>query len=127
MSPTQRSLKMLRGLGYSVAIVEHFNSFTKTRNDLYGFADLIAIDDYETLLIQVTSGSHTSNRVKKILANDVAKRWVGHPHRRIEVHGWRPLVAYRKDGSKAKLPRWEAKLIPVTLEDFPAGPEKQGS
>lgn len=92
MSPTQRSLKYLRDLGYHVEIVEHFNSFTKQRKDLFGFADLLAIRENEVLLVQVTSRGNVSARVNKItespLLGIVRKAAI-----RIEVHGWGKLKA----------------------------------
>jgi hypothetical protein len=38
-SPTQLSLKKLREEGYTVAVVEHWNSFARIRQDLFGFID----------------------------------------------------------------------------------------
>lgn len=88
MSPTQRSLKHLRDAGYTVAIVEHWNSFTRKRYDLWGFADLLAIRPGEVLAVQTTSGSNVSARVRKIGDSDLvgAVRDAGI---RIHVHGWR--------------------------------------
>lgn len=90
VSPTQRSLKYLRDSGYTVAIVEYFNYFTKRRHDLFQFADLLAIRENEVLLVQVTSGSNVSARIEKITANEHigAVRKAG---MRVEVHGWRKL------------------------------------
>lgn len=86
-SPTQRSLKYLRDAGYTVAIVEYWNHFTKRRHDLFQFADLLAIRENEVLLVQVTSGSNVSARVKKITENQhiAAVRKSG---MRVEVQGW---------------------------------------
>ena len=97
-SPTQRSLKYLRESGYTVAIVEYFNYFTKRRHDLFQFADLLAIRENEVLLVQVTSGSNVSARIKKITENEhiAAVRKAG---MRVEVHGWRKL----KDGWLPKI------------------------
>ena len=91
-SPTQRSLKYLRESGYTVAVVEYFNYFTKRRHDLFQFADLLAIRENEVLLVQVTSGSNVSARIKKITENEhiAAVRKAG---MRVEVHGWRKLKA----------------------------------
>jgi hypothetical protein len=88
MSPTQRSLKHLRDAGYTVAIVEHYNSFTRKRYDLWGFADLLAIRTGEVLAVQTTSGSNVSARVRKIAESPLvgAVRDAGV---RIHVHGWR--------------------------------------
>lgn len=62
-SPTQRSLAHLRELGYHVEIVEKWNSFTKQRKDLWGWADLLAIRKGEVLAVQVTA-SAVSDRIK---------------------------------------------------------------
>ena len=91
-SPTQRSLKYLRDQGYTVAIVEYFNYFTKRRHDLFQFADLLAIRENEVLLVQVTSGSNVAARIKKIAANEHIDA-VRKSGMRVEVHGWRRLVS----------------------------------
>lgn len=89
-SPTQNSLKKLRSEGYTVGIVEFWNSFTRRRQDLFGFGDLLAFRKDEFCIVQTTSASNFSARKKKIRANDVAKEWVnsgGH----IIIHGWRKV------------------------------------
>ena len=102
MSPTQRSLKYLRDQGYTVAIVEYWNHFTKRRHYLFQFAYLLAIRENEVLLVQVTSGSNVSARVKKITDNEhlPAVRKSG---MRVEVHGWRKLKA-----------GWEPKIVDMS-------------
>lgn len=89
MTPTQRSLKYLRDKGYTVEVVERSTNFGGRfrRHDLFGIADLIALGDNEVLLVQVTSASNVSARVKKITEsehlNAIRKANVG-----IIVHGW---------------------------------------
>jgi hypothetical protein len=87
MTPTQRSLKALRDLGYLVEIVEKWNSFTRTRKDLWGWADLLAIKRGEVLAVQVTS-TGVSSRIKKIMGSETIGR-VREAGIRIEVHGHR--------------------------------------
>lgn len=65
VSPTQRSLAHLRELGYHVEVVEKWNSFTKQRKDLWGWADLLAIKKGEVLAVQVTA-SAVSDRIKRL-------------------------------------------------------------
>lgn len=86
-SPTQRSLKLLREKGYTVAVVEHWNSFVNKRFDLFGFIDLLALKDGETLAVQTTSYSNVSARINKIAdhENVAAVRKAGWS---IHVHGW---------------------------------------
>lgn len=87
MTPSQRTTKHLREQGYLVATVEHYNSFTRRKHDLFGCIDLLAVGNGETLAIQVTSRSNMSARIKKIednlaLPEMLRSKW------RILVHGW---------------------------------------
>lgn len=61
----QRARTELQADGYLVEKVEYFNHITKRMRDLFGFCDIIAVKNDEILLIQVTSGSHHANRVRK--------------------------------------------------------------
>jgi carbonic anhydrase len=87
-SPTQRSLKHLRKLGYLAEVVEKTIPRVFIRKDLYGFIDILAIRDGEILGVQATSGSNVASRVDKIANHDnvgaVRKAGI-----RIHVHGWR--------------------------------------
>ena len=87
ISPTQLSLKKLREEGYTVAVVEHWNPWAKIRVDCFGFIDIIALRENETLAIQTTTASNMSARVKKIAdhENVGAVRKAGWF---IHVHGW---------------------------------------
>ena len=93
MTPTQRSLAALRELGYLVEVVEKWNSFTRTRKDLWGWADLLAIRRGEVLAVQVTSEG-VVNRVKKVTDSETIGR-VREAGVRVEVHGWRKNVKGR--------------------------------
>jgi hypothetical protein len=89
-SPTQRSLKYLRNLGYRCDIVERRLGRFVTK-DLFGFIDLLAIKDGEVLAVQTTSGSNVAARVAKIASDELADavadvRKLGWS---IHVHGWR--------------------------------------
>src|SRR3990170_3605571 len=88
MTPTQRSLAYLRRAGWTVAIVEHYNSWVKIRQDLFGFADLLAFKPGEApLLVQTTSGTNVSARLQKIRQNKIAALWLEAGFL-IHVHGW---------------------------------------
>lgn len=87
MTPTQRSMKALKELGYLVEVVEKWNSFTRTRKDLWGWADLLAIRRGEVLAVQVTA-TGVSSRIKKIMDSETIGR-VREAGIRIEVHGHR--------------------------------------
>jgi len=88
-SPTQLSLNHLRKQGCDVVeVVEHWNSFTKTRKDLFGFIDIIALRGEHTIAIQSTSWGHVTDRAKKIADSPLvgAVRQAGW---HIIIHGWR--------------------------------------
>ena len=86
-SPTQLSLKKLREEGYTVAVVEHWNSFARIRQDLFGFIDILALKGKEVLAVQTTTTTNMNARIKKIAnhENIGAVRDVGWT---VHVHGW---------------------------------------
>ena len=87
MSLTARSTAHLRDLGYMVATVEHYNSFTKRKHDLFGCIDLLAIGNGETVAGQVTSKPHLSNRRHKIEEAEAYPEMIRSGWR-IVLHGW---------------------------------------
>ena len=93
-SPTQRTLKRLRELGYLVQVVEHWNPHARIRQDLFGFIDVLAVREGEVLAVQACAGGDASKRARKIAdhANVSAVRKAGI---RIEVHAWRKLASGR--------------------------------
>ena len=113
MTPTARTMAHLRGLGYEVAVVERWNSYTRTRHDLYGFADLLAMRGRELLAVQATSTANVSARVKKILAEPRARLWVEPGSQRFIV-----VVGWAKRGARGKRKTWTVKEVPVDAEMF---------
>lgn len=69
-SPTTRTLKLLRDLGWTVGIVERWIPQARKRSDLWGFADLAALHPahQSVLLVQTTSASNHAARRAKLLA-----------------------------------------------------------
>lgn len=90
MTPTQRSLKYLRDQGYRVEVVEKWLPWAKVRKDLFGFIDLLAIRESETLAIQTTSRGNITARIKKIEESE-ALNDVKNAGWKIAVHGWGKL------------------------------------
>lgn len=86
-SPTQRSKEFLESRGYLVAVVEKWNPHARVRQDLFGFIDLLAVKEGETLAVQTTSRSNMSSRARKIAEheNTPTVRRAGWG---IEIHGW---------------------------------------
>lgn len=108
MSPCQRSLKKLRSDGWTCAITEHWNPYSKTRSDLFGFCDILCFKDEVTLAVQTTSGDNVSHRLEKIMGIPAAKAWAtGSIFRQITIHGW------RKVGPRGKRKVWECREVPV--------------
>lgn len=87
MTLTARSKALFVERGYQVALVEHYNSFTKRKHDLWGCIDLLAIGHNETVAIQVTSKSHLSERRHKIEEAEAYSEMLRSGWR-IVVHGW---------------------------------------
>lgn len=102
-SPTAQSLKLLRGEGWTVAIVERWNPHAKIRQDLFGFCDLLCVrPGGGTMAVQTTTGDNFSKRMAKIALEPraaicLAAGW------KIEVHGW------RKIGARGKRKTWECR------------------
>lgn len=85
-------------------VVEKFNSFTKTRKDLWGIIDILAIRKDEVLGVQTTSYGDVSKRVKKIADSEHigAIREAGV---RVVVHGWKRNL---------KTKRWEVREVDLS-------------
>lgn len=109
-SPTQRTLKLLRDMGFQTAITEHWNSFVKRRQDLFGFIDLLAVNADQTIGVQATSASHHSARIEKISGLQEAQDWLTGGKRKIWVISW------GKKGPRGKAKRWTHRITEVTSE-----------
>lgn len=88
-TPTQRSLELLRSRGYTVAVVERSSNFRGVfrRHDLWNIGDLLAIRPNEVMLVQVTSGSNVSARIKKIADSEYIGA-IRESGMLVYVHGW---------------------------------------
>lgn len=110
-SPTARTLKALRELGYLADVAEKRVPKTRVTRDLFGFIDIVAIKAGEPILaVQATSdegGGHGHARVKKIRGEcqEAARAWLG-ACGRIEVWAWRKL---KRSGDK-----WEPRITEIT-------------
>lgn len=111
MTPTQRSLALLRERGYHATVVERWNPYARIRQDLWGFADILCLKPGEILAVQTTSGSNVSGRLKKIAASPLITT-VLLAGIKIVVHGW------RKVGPRGKRKTWEVREEPLTADDF---------
>jgi hypothetical protein len=96
ISLTPKSKALLVEQGYQVALVEHYNAFTKRKHDLFGCIDLLAIGNGETVAVQVTSKDNLSSRRHKIEEADAYPEMLRSGWR-IVLHGW------YKDGNRWKM------------------------
>ena len=115
MKTTRLSMNLLRKAGCIVAVVEKWNPWVTVRDrtgkerkgvrqDLFGFADLIAITSTgKVSFIQLTDYSSVSKHRRKILENknaiDLLSRGVG-----IALHGWKNI------GTKGEKAKYECKI-----------------
>ena len=82
-------------------IVEKWNPYVKIRQDMGGFADLVAIKAGEGVsAVQVTTGSNLSARREKLRHNANAQEWVCSGGK-LWLHGW------RKIGPRGKAKHWD--------------------
>lgn len=107
-SPTQRSLKLLRETGWIPEVVERWNAYTKTRKDLFGCIDIVALRHGELAGIQTTSASGSS-RIAKIKAEPRMVSWL-EAGGTLYVHGW------AKRGARGKRKTWTCRVVPITLD-----------
>jgi hypothetical protein len=116
ISPVQRTLRELRNRGMIADITERFvhqaGPFGK-KFDLFGFLDLIYLDNQRKKIVgvQVTGQHGHADHKKKILGecNENATEWL-RCGGVIELWSWRKLKLFR--GSKAV--RWTARIEPIT-------------
>ena len=87
-SPMSLSLALLRSEGWSIGPREHFNTFSKRKEDLYGAFDIEAMSDDDTIYVQTTTCDHLAERKAKIEAAPITARLLKNPTRIIEAHGW---------------------------------------
>jgi len=104
-SPTQRTLKVLRGEGCVCGIVEKWNQFAMIRQDLFGFIDLVALRGNKIVGVQCCAGSGHADHRRKILAEPRHRAWLA-AGGEIELRSWRKIKVTR--GGKAE--RWAERV-----------------
>lgn len=111
-SPTQRTLKYFRSLGFDCDITEKFNSFTKRRHDLFGIIDILALWPAEQNRpakgLQACAGASHANRVNKALAEPRLRKWLA------GGHGFE-VVSWSKRGARGKPKRWTVRRASFRL------------
>jgi hypothetical protein len=113
MSPTQRSLALLKKQGYHCAIVERWNPYARVRQDLFSFADLIAFRPGQpgSMLVQTTTASNAAARRAKIHKNVTALEW-------LMAGNWIRLDKWAARGSRGSRKVWTAESEYITIDSF---------
>ena len=111
MSPTQRSLAYLRNKGALVQIVEHWNSYAKIKMDLFGWIDLIALEDGKFVGVQTTTQDNASSRFHKARGNAALQAWV-------KSGGILVIHCWAKRGGRDERKLWTLKEWFLTPEDL---------
>jgi hypothetical protein len=109
VSPTARTLRLLRRSGYVCDVCERWIAQAGVRRDLFGFIDVLAISRREPgiLAIQATSLANVSARLAKAKSRPELKVWL--QSARFEVWGW---------GKRGK--HWQVRRVAVSAEDLEA-------
>ena len=90
MTPTARSLALLRRSGYLAAVVEKWLPKINRRRDLFGCFDVLAIHPVrrEVALVQTTTVGNLSSRLAKVkAAADLPAILAAGV--KVQVHGWK--------------------------------------
>jgi len=122
MTPTQRTLKALKGKGLTCGIVERWLPIPGIpgggkRQDLFNILDIIAIAPGRTIGVQSCGQSFAAHL--KTLTEDRAEEsraWI-EAGNELELWGWRKLKAKKQDGSYGKAMRWAPRVRVITLKE----------
>lgn len=101
-TPSERTVQLLRKLGWIVARVERDMArpapdplhpgkvkMMYWKADLFGLADYIAFGHNRVLLIQCTNAGNHANHVTKISENPITKQWAANGQETV-LFGWKP-------------------------------------
>jgi hypothetical protein len=111
-SPTQRTLKEARSLGFTAAVVERWNQYARVRQDLFGCIDIVALHEGVGILgIQATSGTNHAARRVKAAAVPALRDWLC-AGGRFEIWSW------RLKGAAGKRKMYELRREELTLDDL---------
>jgi len=106
MSPTQRTLKHLRKLGWCCQVVEKWIPRVNVRKDLFDAIDIVAIKRgvWGVLGVQATTRTNLSHRLAKAAASPALELWLWcRNHFQVwgwsQVNGiWRPKIVTLRAG-----------------------------
>jgi hypothetical protein len=110
MTPTARTLALLRREGFIAAVVERWLPVVCRRSDVWGFGDVLAANPTArvVLIVQATTADHVANRLTKARGRPELASWL-QAGGAFEIHGWR-----RHGG------RWHVRRVAVRAEGLGA-------
>ncbi len=111
-SPTSRSMRKLRELGYVPGRCERFNAYTKRSADLYGLFDLVGMREGVGIVgIQCCSGASHANRRTKMLDEPNLVTW-------LRCNGLAEIWSWAKRGPVGKRKTWQLRREAITEADL---------
>lgn len=122
-TPTTRTLALLRERGVRAGIVEKWNPHARVRQDLFGFIDIVALDDDRGIVgIQCTAGSaHAARRTKiQTEMREPALAWLACGGF-IEIWSW----SKNKGGKRGGRTMWRPRIERVTVADILGGTDEE--
>lgn len=128
--PTARTLCELKRMGCIAQVVERWNAYARVRQDLFGFADVLAISAGAggdgplrvrgLAAIQCTTGDHHASRREKILGEPRAFAW-------LKAGGIIQIWSWSKAGPRGAVKKWRARVETIVPSDFQAEGGMKGS
>jgi hypothetical protein len=113
-SPTTRSLALLRKEDYIAEVVERYNSFTRTRKDLFNWIDVVAVCPTHILGVQTTSANNASARFNKAGENEALIEWL-QAGGKLQIHGWKSKKVIASTGREMK--KWVCNRWVIGIDD----------
>jgi len=121
LSPTQRTLFLLKGEGYKPWVVERFiqsKPFGK-RIDLFHIIDIIALTPNGVMGVQ-SCGQAFSEHMRTLTEThkEESRAWLETPGTSLFLYGWRKLKVKNLDGKYGKRAGWAPRIQEITLEEL---------
>lgn len=111
-SPTQRSLKELKKLGFTAGITEKWNPHAHIRQDLFGCLDLVAMRPGVGIVgIQACAGASHAARRTKMLAEPRLRTW-------LESGGRAEVWSWAKQGARGKRKVWTLRRDEIRVDEL---------
>jgi hypothetical protein len=107
MSPTARTLRLLRAEGWAAEVVERWLPGANVRRDLFGCVDVVAVRPGEILGVQCCTAGDVSKRARKARAGPGLRAWLG-AGCAFEVWGW------AKRGPRGGRKVWQVRKVALT-------------